>query len=467
MGSLFVVPAVRAPVRYTDFCEPADIKPPRWFPVPSPTEVSSPLSSLSRPRPAGDDGLANGMTPSTQRSEEEGEDSERTRVPALILGLGIDLYGKERRIIRMVSRMRRLAPHFLLSCWDRGEVPAELTRYGLSWQKAPFGYLGFAHPWWTILNIAHMPKLFWQLHRAHREHRARVVVFASALTVLSALPVFLLWKLTGAARFVFYLGDIGGGTAVQRWVLRLADRMADCMIVNSQAVETGLRRVGVRHAPMSVVYNGVDIAHFDNARPVERSRWPGWSDEHFVIGYVGQLKERKGIADFLEAARLMAARTPDARFLVIGDCPQRSGYPDELKQRFGDLAECVVYLGFVDDVAPYYRAMDVLVVPSRYVDPAPNVNLEAMASGLPVVATDIGGNRELNVDGETGFLVPVNAPERIAECLLRLHEDPALRMRMGQAGRDRCRQLFDVTTNARTVESLILATLDGRQGGVP
>ena len=103
-----------------------------------------------------------------------------------------------------------------------------------------------------------------------------------------------------------------------------------------------------------------------------------------------------------------------------------------------------------------YASIDIVVVPSRHEDPAPNVNIEAMASGVPVVATRVGGTPELIVDGQTGLLVDKHSPEQIAECILRLASDPILRSRLGRAGKERVREMFDVRKNAALVEEVIL-----------
>jgi glycosyltransferase involved in cell wall biosynthesis len=372
------------------------------------------------------------------------------RTPMLVMGMGIDLYGKERRVMRMVSRMPRLLPLFLISSWDRGDVSAELTRQGLPWRKASFGYLGFARPQWTLKNIALMPMLFWKVIQARRQHGAKVLLFTEVLSFLNALPVFLTWRLLGTVRIVFYLGDIGGGTAVQRGLLRLADRAADVIIVNSQAVRRGLEECGMRRAPIHVVYNGIVCNEFE--APSDHAV----HSDGVVVGFVGQFKENKGVADFLEAARQIAASDSTTRFVVIGACPQGSEYPEQIRRAYADLADRVEYLGFVSDMPQRYRTMDVVVVPSRHADPAPNVNLEAMAAGLPVIATDVGGSPELILDGVTGLLVPPRQPAAIAEALRRLIADPELRLRMGRSGQARCREVFDADLNARKIEALIL-----------
>jgi glycosyltransferase involved in cell wall biosynthesis len=301
-----------------------------------------------------------------------------------------------------------------------------------------------------------MPFLFWKVLKAGREHRARVLIFLETLSFVNALPVFLLMRLLYRSRIVFYLGDIGGGTLVQLWLGRLADLFAEVVVVNSRAVRDGLRDNGWRRSVIHVVHNGVDLESFRDAVPVDRKSLVDWPRDAFVFGFVGQIQENKGIADFLAAARRTLEQVPEARFLVIGDCPQKSDYPARLREEFADLEDRVYWTGQVSDVQCYYKLMDAVVVSSRHVDPAPNVNLEAMASGLPVIATAIGGSPELIEDGVTGFLVVPSAPYQISEYMIRLARNNDLTRTMGKAGQERCRRMFGVKRNAEAVQSLII-----------
>lgn len=382
-------------------------------------------------------------------------------VRALVMGMGIRMFGKERRMIQSLSRMQCIKPLFMLSSWDPGPVSAKLEEVGIPYRKATFGYLGFGHPWWTLKNVLFMPALNWKVLRAYRQHRASVLVFAEVLSFLNALPAFLWLRLMRRPRYIFYLGDIGGGTRAQRLVGRLADRFADCVIVNSRAVRDGLQSTGWQRAPIHVVYNGVDFARFHRAERAELSEFSDWPSNSILFGFVGQLTRNKGIEDFLLAARLVLPKIPQARFLVLGDCPQKSPFPDELRQRFADLEQNVQWLGFVPDIERYYAAMHTIVVPSRHTDPAPNVILEAMASGLPVIATSTGGSVELIEDEVTGFLVAPQQPQQIAQRMIDLADNIELVRSMGEAGCQLCQSKFDLSVSARMVESLIIGQKKG------
>ncbi|NLG65402.1 MAG: glycosyltransferase family 4 protein, partial [Actinobacteria bacterium] len=137
---------------------------------------------------------------------------------------------------------------------------------------------------------------------------------------------------------------------------------------------------------------------------------------------------------------------PDVRLLIIGGSLPSDRDPAEaqLAEMVDGLGlhDAIVTTGFTDRVAEYLSAADVFVLPS-YREGMPRSILEAMALGLPVVATNIRGCREEVVDGDTGFLVPVRDSAALADRIGRLIDDPGLRRRMGAAGQARARELFD------------------------
>jgi glycosyltransferase involved in cell wall biosynthesis len=177
------------------------------------------------------------------------------------------------------------------------------------------------------------------------------------------------------------------------------------------------------------------------------------------IVLTARMIREKGIPDFVAAAHLLHGQ---AEFLLAG-APD-AGNPDSLTEAElrGFEAEGVVrWLGPVSDVAALLAGVHIFCLPSTYREGLPKAVLEAMSSGTPVVATDIPGCREAVVDGETGFLVPPRAPEALASALARLIADPALRARMGAAGRRRVEENFSdaiiCTATLKVYDSLVPA----------
>jgi glycosyltransferase involved in cell wall biosynthesis len=155
-----------------------------------------------------------------------------------------------------------------------------------------------------------------------------------------------------------------------------------------------------------------------------------------VIGFVGRLTRDKGVPELIDAFEKVLDRVPSARLLLVGWFDEsEDGLSEELRARI-DGHPRILRTGFVRDTAPYYKAMDVMVLPT-WREGFPNVVLEAAATGIPVVTTLSTGSRDAVVPEVTGLLVPAGYPEAIAEAILRLISNPDLRHRLGRAARAR------------------------------
>ncbi|MBX6314382.1 MAG: glycosyltransferase family 1 protein [Isosphaeraceae bacterium] len=177
---------------------------------------------------------------------------------------------------------------------------------------------------------------------------------------------------------------------------------------------------------------GVDGALFRPDRPGrERVREAlGFGPDEVVIGHVSRIAAEKNVGYLTAALQRIEAARPDVRLLIVGDGPARP----ILEKQLGAAARCVGYRSG-DDLADHYAAADLFAFASL-TETFGNVILEAMASGLPVVAVRAGGPGDIVRDGETGLLVePHEPPARFAEALLRLVDDDALRRRMAEAAR--------------------------------
>lgn len=180
--------------------------------------------------------------------------------------------------------------------------------------------------------------------------------------------------------------------------------------------------------------SGVDTARF---APVERE-----GNSPPVVILVARLIREKGIDEFAQAAAILRGKSVAARFVVVGgeDPAQPSaldtGAIDQLKA-----GGTVELMGHREDVLPLLQAADIACLPS-WREGAPRSLIEAMACGLPVVATDVPGCREAVRNGDNGFLVPARDPEALAAALRKLIEDGALRARMGLRSRERAQREF-------------------------
>ncbi len=221
-------------------------------------------------------------------------------------------------------------------------------------------------------------------------------------------------------------------------------REVDRFVVLNRESAAELQTLGLGRVPACLVPNGVDAGRFAPAEPtlrtISRTRL-GFRPDETVSLFVGRLERRKGLDILLTAWAELVRRPGTPRLLIAG--PGEAGpWAREAKAR--GLESVVTFLGGRTDVVDLYRAADVLVFPSR-AEGCPNVVLEAMASALPVVATDVAGNREVvGEDGKAGWLVPSEHPAALAEAVSTLTASSALRREIAAAARARILERFDI-----------------------
>ena len=251
--------------------------------------------------------------------------------------------------------------------------------------------------------------------------------------------------LRGVPRRVYMLRGLRLETAagLMRRVLVAAERLtaacAHAVVCNSeslraQAIHLRLARPGKLKLLGDGSSNGVDIERFFPGPDTVRAQM-GIPAQAPVIGFAGRLTRDKGLPELVEAFELILGAEPSARLLLVGwfDASEDALAP-ALKERILRHPS-IDFTGFVADTAPYYRAMDLLVLPT-WREGFPNVVLEAAASGLPVVTTESTGARDSVIPEVTGLLIPPGHPKAISEAVLKLIRDAKLRQRMGQAARD-------------------------------
>lgn len=220
----------------------------------------------------------------------------------------------------------------------------------------------------------------------------------------------------------------------RRALVRLALGRADTIVSTSKFMADEVERLVPGHPPIILVPFGVDTSKF---RPGERR-----AGNPVRIGFVKTFASKYAPDVFIEAAAIVARETRDVEFVMAGRGPQLDAMRRLAAER--GLEGRISFPGFVphEEVAEFMRGLDILVNCSR-AESFGVVICEASASGIPVIATNVGGVRETVKDGETGILVSRDEPAALAAAMLRLAEDTDLRGRLGRAGRAFIQSAYD------------------------
>ena len=207
-----------------------------------------------------------------------------------------------------------------------------------------------------------------------------------------------------------------------------------------------------------MIHNAVDPEEFSPAGPLPL---PGpWNKFDSRVGLAAPFTRLKGHSLFFDAARLIAEEFPQVGFLVMGgeiyDSDSEAGYGDNLVRRVRDLGlkDRVLFAGFQNEMAPWYRALDVVVNASRQPEPFGRTLLEGMACGRAVVGPRAGGVPEFVRHGVSGLLYEMGRAEELARAVAALLRSPALMARLGQAGREMALKYFSPERHAMIIVQL-------------
>lgn len=311
-------------------------------------------------------------------------------------------------------------------------------------------------------RIASLLVASYRLTEALRECGAEVVhaflPLPSALTALACallrVPVFVVGRRN-------MVSSHRRGKRTLELADRLPVRFATAIVGNCKAITHEM--VKADHFPEErafTIYNGIDTERFAPRRNCQLRSELGFAPSDFVFGIVANFHARKRHIDFVRAAREICIRFSHAKFLMIGEDQGALREIEVYLQTHFLAKRCVIVAGTTEP-EKYYACMDCYISASE-VEGLSNAILEAMASGLPIIATDVGGSAEMVEEGESGFLVAPYAPGEIAEKAGLLIENRSLCTLMGRRGRTVAENMFSLAKMVEAHERLYAALLFDR-----
>ena len=242
----------------------------------------------------------------------------------------------------------------------------------------------------------------------------------------------------------------------------ILDRICEALLDRVILVSEATRWAFAPNSKQALVYNGVELSPLQPLSQADTLRADLKLDpDALLVGIVTRITPEKGIHTLIEATAKLKA-SPSVQLLVVGGpyFPKDAQYIDSLKVQAEKLgvADRVIFTGFLEDTEAILSLLDVVLLASTIPEACPRTIIEAMAAGVPVIATPLGGSKEL-VTPETGILVPAEDADAFAEAITQLAEDAERRKQIGKACRLRAEQLFCATQNARLTEDLYLDLL--------
>jgi glycosyltransferase involved in cell wall biosynthesis len=353
------------------------------------------------------------------------------RVIYLVQGLGTG--GLERVVLHLASGMVRRGHQVTICCYDkRGELARSAEDIGAVVDLLP------RKPGldlWYILRLAG-----WLRQRGVdvlHMHNETALFYGTLAGILAKVECLIYTEHDG----------VFPRSLRARWANRfLVGRLRQAVAVSQAVKDLWCRSDGIDPVRVVVVPNGVP----DVTSPLGRDRSQGGNEVR--IGCISRLSREKGVDVLMAAFRQVASAHSGARMVLVGDGLERAAL-EAMSRQFG-LDARVQFLGMRDDVPSILRNLDVFVLPSR-TEGLPMALLEAMAAGLPIVATAVGGVPEAIRDGETGILVPPERPDELAGAILRLASDEALRNRLAAGGRQTFLNRYELSRMVGAYERLM------------
>jgi sugar transferase (PEP-CTERM/EpsH1 system associated) len=346
----------------------------------------------------------------------------------------LDTGGAQKALARLLARLDRQRFNLAVACLYNGDkaVAQEIRAHGI-----PVTDLGMTAKWrWDAM---------WRLYRLLRRERPTILhtwlfhanLPGRILGWLAGVPIIICSERTMAMESKWRY-------RLNRWTVGLVDRVT---AVSDNVRDFCISHIGLPAEKLIVIYNGIELPEKPLASRQEARAELDLPLDASVIGAVGRLDPVKGVNFLVQAL----SQVDGAHLAVIGDGTERAAL-EALADSLG-VADRVHWAGHRRDVPRLLPAFDLFIQPSVH-EGLPNTVLEAMAAGLPVVATAVGGTPEVVLDGIIGLLVPPRDPQALAEAITRLLGVPDLRRKMGRAGRERVERHFSIEETVRQTEAL-------------
>ncbi len=370
-----------------------------------------------------------------KRAVREDIRSGRFPCPLLLMSRDLDIGGSQRQLTEVAKSIDRARFNAHVGCFlPFGIYAPELHTAGIPMTQFPVR--SFKRP--AALAVARQMGKYLRKHGIQIVHAFDVPADIFGVFAAAAYRTPIVISSQRAYR------QLTAGPLLR--MLRMTDRLADRIVVNCEAIRKHLiDDEGVPANRIRICYNGLDLTRFQSGPRWRPAELEGAS---LVIGVACGFRPEKGLPTLVDAFAAIAPLYPGSRLVLIGDGPCRP----ELQERCRNLriADRCLFVPAQQEVERWLRALDVFVLPSLS-EAFSNAIMEAMGCGCSVIASSVGGNPELVLEGETGLLFQAGNVAQLVERIKLLIENPELRMSMAGAGNRRMSREF---SRERSIERM-------------
>jgi glycosyltransferase involved in cell wall biosynthesis len=350
--------------------------------------------------------------------------------------------------LRTVDRNRfDVQPILLTRPWEEEPYFAcELQQLGYAYDTIPVGLKASG-------DRLRVPRVAWRLHSILKHGAFNLVHTHGYFADICGLPVARLLAINSISTCHGFIAN-DRKLSIYNLLDKYALRLSRAVIAVSEGIKDELTRSGIQNLRIEVIPNAVEPPAGEEelrARRQEKRRSLAIAPHEHLVGFLGRLSEEKGLTYLIEAAAELRDAAVPVKLLLIGDGPERS--PLEQLVRARGLESMVIFAGFQTDIENWLPAFDSFVLPSL-TEGTPMALLEAMAVGVPVIATAVGGVPKVVTDGVNGFLVPPGEVGPLSEKIQMLIENPDLKRRLSIEGINTIKRNYDIFSWCRRIENL-------------
>jgi glycosyltransferase involved in cell wall biosynthesis len=387
-----------------------------------------------------------------------------TKLRVLLLNTQMEAAGAQKAMLELARGLKQRGHEVsVVTMYDKDAyVPPFEKRYGLEIIDLEMKRPGARNP---LTRVWYFARGLTRLYRLMRAYRPQIVqTFSHYSNLLGPLVAWLARVPVRVSSQRMSLRDYPA------WLLHLDRAIANSLLTHKMvAVSEGTRHFsieeeGIRSNKLITIQNGINVERFSMSLSPEAERnlrqALGVEPDSLIILTVARLHPQKGHNYLVEAIPRILRDFPQARFLFVGE----GGLRDELTRQVkkADLGEYVHFLGVRQDVPQLLAISDLFVLSSLW-EGLPNSVLEAMAAGVPVIATNVDGTPEIINDGDVGILIPPADPSALAQAICRLLKDKPLRVSIAKAARERVERKFSRDANTTAFIDLYQRLLEEKK----